>query len=60
MVKRIDGWMARSKPGQVLYHPYISEAGERGPFVNADARAGFIGFNASHRFAEMLRAVIDG
>ena len=60
LVGRIDGWMARTKPGQVLYHPYISEAGERGPFVNANARAGFIGFNASHRFAEMLRAVIEG
>lgn len=60
LVERIDGWMERSRPGRVIYHPYISEAGERGPFVNANARAGFAGFNASHRFPEILRAVIEG
>src|SRR5690606_28564641 len=37
LVARIDGWLAASRPGQILYHPYISEAGERGPFVNANA-----------------------
>ncbi|WP_068311696.1 FGGY-family carbohydrate kinase [Aliiruegeria sabulilitoris] len=60
LVKRIDVWMERSRPGRVIYHPYISEAGERGPFVNANARAGFAGFNANHRFPELLRAVIEG
>lgn len=60
MVARIDGWMARSRPGALVYHPYISEAGERGPFVNADARASLVGLNASHRFADVIRAVIEG
>lgn len=56
----IESWLAASKPGALLYHPYISEAGERGPFVNANARAGFIGLNFNHRYADLLRAVIEG
>lgn len=60
MVEKIDTWMARSRPGALVYHPYISEAGERGPFVNADARASLVGLNASHRFPDMIRAVIEG
>lgn len=60
LVAKIDGWMARSRPGRLVYHPYISEAGERGPFVNADARASIVGLNASHRFADVIRAVVEG
>ena len=52
--------MRQPKPGAVLYHPYISEAGERGPFVNANARAGFIGLSSGHRFPDLLRAVVEG
>ena len=60
LVPLIESWLAASKPGALLYHPYISEAGERGPFVNADARAGFVGLNFNHRFADLLRAVVEG
>ncbi len=60
MVGRIDSWMARSHPGALVYHPYISEAGERGPFVNADARASLVGLSATHRFPDLIRAVIEG
>ncbi len=60
LVSRIDGWLAASNPGAILYHPYISEAGERGPFVNSDARAGFIGFSSTHSYADMVRAVVEG
>lgn len=60
LVPLIESWLAASKPGALLYHPYISEAGERGPFVNADARAGFVGLNFTHRFADLLRAVVEG
>ena len=59
LVKRIDGWMARSKPGGLVYHPYISDAGERGPFVDAKARASLIGMNLNHRFPDLLRAVVE-
>lgn len=60
LVGRIEGWLAASTPGELLYHPYISEAGERGPFVNAKARAGFIGLSSQHGFADMVRAVVEG
>jgi len=60
LVGRIEGWLAASRPGAILYHPYISEAGERGPFVNPDARAGFIGLSSGHRFPDLLRAVVEG
>ncbi|WP_114391441.1 FGGY-family carbohydrate kinase [Notoacmeibacter marinus] len=60
LIDRIEDWLAASEPGKVLYHPYISEAGERGPFVDAAARAGFIGLSTEHGFAHMIRAVIEG
>ena len=60
LVSRIDGWLKASKPGALLYHPYISDAGERGPFVNADARAGITGLSMRHRFPDVMRAVIEG
>ena len=60
LIPRIDAWFAESRPTNLLYHPYISEAGERGPFVNAHARAGFTGLSTRHDFADMLRAVVEG
>jgi erythritol kinase (D-erythritol 1-phosphate-forming) len=60
LVAKIDGWLATTSPGAILYHPYISEAGERGPFVNGDARAGFVGLSSGHRFPDLLRAVVEG
>ena len=60
LLARIDGWLAQSQPAGLLYHPYISEAGERGPFVNPRARASVIGLNSTHRFADLMRAVIEG
>ena len=60
LVGRIDGWLAGTKPGSIVYHPYISEAGERGPFVDADARASFVGLNATHRFPDLVRSVVEG
>ena len=60
LIARIDGWLAKSTPGTVLYHPYISEAGERGPFVDNAARASIIGLASTHRFADLMRAVIEG
>ncbi len=60
LVARIDAWYAQSRPGSVLFHPYISEAGERGPFVNANARAGFTGLSVRHGFPDLLRSVVEG
>ena len=60
LVSRIEGWLGNTRPGALLYHPYISEAGERGPFVNAQARAGFIGLASGHGFPDLVRAVVEG
>lgn len=60
LIPMLEDWLAAAKPGGPLYHPYISEAGERGPFVDANARAGFIGLSVRHGFPELARAVIEG
>lgn len=60
LIARIDQWMARSAPGGPVYHPYISDAGERGPFVDAAARASLVGLNLAHRFPDLVRSVIEG
>ncbi len=60
LVARVDHWLAHSTPAALVYHPYISDAGERGPFVDARARASLIGLNATHRFPDMIRAVVEG
>lgn len=60
MLGLVDEWMADSAPGAILYQPYISEAGERGPFIDARARAGFIGLSTRHGYADMVRAVFEG
>jgi erythritol kinase len=59
-VKRIDGWLQQGRPGVQLYHPYISDGGERGPFINANARADFIGLTSEIRFPDLLRGVVEG
>ena len=60
LVGRIEGWLAASPPGALLYHPYISEAGERGPFLDPNARAGVLGLSTGHRFPDLIRAVVEG
>ncbi len=60
LMARLDDWIARSEPGSLIYQPYVSEAGERGPFVDANARAGFIGLSTRHGYGDMLRAVFEG
>ncbi len=56
----MEAWLAEAKETSLLFHPYISEAGERGPFVDAAARASFIGLETGHGFADMVRAVFNG
>ena len=60
LIKRIDTWVDRSEPSSIVYQPYISDAGERGPFVNSRARAGFIGLSTNHQFGDLVRSVIEG
>jgi len=44
----------------VLYHPYLSTAGERGPFVDPAARAQFVGLTPEHGPEHLVRAVFEG
>lgn len=56
----IDAHVAAAPPGNALYHPYILEAGERGPFMNATARAQFSGLSTNTSFTGLFRAVYEG
>ena len=49
-----------ARPGAALFHPYISTAGERGPFTDPDARASLTGLDRSTGWIDLLRAVHDG
>lgn len=60
LIDHIDQWVASADPATILYQPYISDAGERGPFIDSKARAGFIGLSSRHRFADLVRSVIEG
>ncbi len=43
----------------LLYHPFISPAGERGPFNDANARAAFIGLDQRSSWGALARAVLE-
>ncbi|MDP3196231.1 FGGY-family carbohydrate kinase [Tabrizicola sp.] len=60
LVARVDQWLSATQPGLTGFLPYISEAGERGPFVNAEARAGFFGLSMATRYPDLVRAVSEG
>lgn len=44
----------------VMYHPYLSTSGERGPFTDPAARAQFIGLTPEHERQHIARAVYEG
>ncbi len=56
----LDDKVLAARPGAALFHPYISAAGERGPFANPLARASFTGLDQSSNWFELVRAVYDG
>ncbi|MFC6489391.1 FGGY-family carbohydrate kinase, partial [Nitratireductor sp. GCM10026969] len=60
MIALVDAWIEEARPAALLYQPYVSEAGERGPFVDANARAGFLGISSRHSYADMVRSVFEG
>ena len=55
-----DDLVLEARAGVAFYHPYISAAGERGPFTDTNARASWTGFDQSTTWNEMIRAVFDG
>ena len=56
----LDDRVLVAAPASAIYFPYISEAGERGPFIDANARAGFVGLSSQHRYASLMRSVYEG
>lgn len=46
--------------GGVVYHPYISVAGERAPFFHPYARASFFGISQVTTRNQLIRAVYEG
>jgi len=58
-LQRLEAAAAAAPPGEVLFLPYI-ESGERGPFLNADARAQFGGLHSGAGVGALARAVYEG
>jgi erythritol kinase len=56
----LDGRAADARPGTLLFHPFISESGERGPFVEPKARAQFLGLSSRTAPGDLMRAVYEG
>lgn len=56
----LDARVLSAEPGAALFHPYIHEAGERGPFVNSRARAQFAGLSNRVGFLDLMRSVYEG
>lgn len=44
----------------VIYHPYVSAAGERAPFYHPYAKANFFGISANTTRADLVHAVYEG
>lgn len=60
LLQRLNALVLEARPGQALYHPYIADNGERGPFVEPLARASLGGFNTTLGLAGTARAVFEG
>jgi erythritol kinase len=60
MLAGLDAKVAAARPGAALYHPYISPAGERGPFADPDARASLTGLMQGTGWFDLVRAVFEG
>ncbi|MEM9049386.1 MAG: FGGY-family carbohydrate kinase [Pseudomonadota bacterium] len=56
----LDERVMAARPGAAMYHPYISVAGERGPFVAPQARASFTGLSQDTGWFDLVRGVFDG
>jgi erythritol kinase len=56
----MDDSVLAAAAGSAIFHPYISPAGERGPFLEPAARAQFTGLQASAGYFALMRAVYEG
>ncbi len=60
LIKGLDERIMAAGPARVIYHPYISQAGERGPVMEPAARAMFSGLELGMGYADMMRGVFEG
>lgn len=60
LIRGLDENVLQAKPCELLFHPFISEAGERGPFVAHEACAQFLGLRSRHGYWDLMRAVMEG
>lgn len=60
MLRGMDEKLLQRTPAKILYHPYISRAGERGPFMEPAARAMFNGLDVSADYYDMMRSLFEG
>lgn len=60
LLKGIDENVMGREAAKLIFHPYISRAGERGPFMEPAARAMFSGLDSSADYHDLMRAVIEG
>lgn len=60
LLDMVEQWLNESEPGSLIYHPHISDAGERGPFIDHTARSSFIGLSTNHGFADLVRGAVEG
>ncbi|MCA3555970.1 FGGY-family carbohydrate kinase [Aestuariivirga sp.] len=60
LLEGLDGRIMEAEPARAIYHPYISQAGERGPVMEPAARAMFTGLELGIGFAGLMRAVFEG
>ncbi|MDE0113897.1 MAG: carbohydrate kinase [Albidovulum sp.] len=59
LLKHLDEKVLAADPGKTIYHPYISSAGERGPFTEPSARASFTGLDQTVGWFDLVRSVYD-
>ena len=60
LLKNLDEKVLAREPAKLLYHPYISWAGERSPFMDTSARAMFNGLDTTADYYDMMRSVFEG
>lgn len=60
LIGRLEALAAAAEPGGAMFHPYISDNGERGPFTEPLARAQFTGLSSGTTLGALARAVWEG
>jgi len=60
LLAQFDEKIDTDTPSRIVYHPYISTAGERGPFFDVNARASFSGLDQNVGFIDLAKAVYEG